>query len=76
MARPKPDSADLAAGEEFLRLKRVLALTGLSERQLYRDIEAGSFPRGKAYPGKKIVFWLLSDVRQWQAEQLRLAVAA
>ena len=76
MARRNPDSVDLAGDEEFLRLKRVLAMTGLSERQLYRDIEAGRFPRGRAYPGKKIVFWLLSEVRTWQAEQLRLAVAA
>lgn len=76
MARRHADSVELAQDEEFLRIKRVLALTGLSERQLYRDIEAGSFPRGKAYPGKKIVFWLLSDVRKWQAEQIRMAVVA
>lgn len=64
------ETHSLADNEEFLRIDRVLELTGLSRRQLYRDIAAGGFPRGRNYPGKKITFWLLSEVREWQRDQL------
>lgn len=65
----------LAPDEEFLRIAKVLEKTGLSRPQLYRDMAAGKFPRGRSYPGKRITFWLLSEVRAWQVEQLRQVAA-
>lgn len=67
---------EIAADEEFLRVKRVLEKTGLSRPQLYREMQAGRFPKGHSYPGKRITFWLSSEVRAWQQEQMRLVLAS
>lgn len=74
MSRPKTvDPTSVDPDEEFLRIAKVLSKTGFSRSELYRQIAAGNFPRGRAYPGQKITFWLLSEVRAWQAQQLSRA---
>lgn len=72
------DSNDIVIGDDevFLRLPDVLAKTGLGKTDLYERIKRGEFPRGRNYSGSRITFWLNSEVKTWQAEQLRLAVAA
>ena len=72
------DSNDIVIGDDevFLRLPDVLAKTGLGKTDLYERIKRGEFPRGRNYSGSRITFWLNSEVKRWQAEQLRLAVAA
>lgn len=66
----------IAADEVFLRLSDVRAKTGLGKTDLYDRIKRGEFPRGRNYSGSRITFWLLSEIRDWQAEQIRLAMAA
>lgn len=58
---------------EFWRLPMVVQKTGLSKSELYRRIEAGTFPRAKRYPGSKVTFWPSTAVRAWQQEILREA---
>ena len=72
------DSNDIVIGDDevFLRLPDVLAKTGLGKTDLYERIKRGEFPRGRNYSGSRITFWLNSEVKAWQAEQLRLAVPA
>ncbi|PAL23522.1 AlpA family transcriptional regulator [Sphingopyxis sp. GW247-27LB] len=61
----------MAVDEEFWRLPTVLKVTGLSRAQIYRRINDGSFPKAKSYRGGgRTVFWLSSDIRNWQQEEL------
>lgn len=60
------------ASDRYLRLPKVLALTGVSWRTLLRWERSGDFP--KRYKiGPRIVAWKESEVLQWFAER---AIAA
>lgn len=50
--------------EKIIRLKTVLARTGLSRSTLYRMIGNGSFPRQQRI-GVQATGWYQSEVEQW-----------
>ncbi len=51
--------------EEFWRLPKVIAVTGLSRAELYRQVGEGRFPKQRRYPGTQKTYWLASEVRGW-----------
>lgn len=56
---------------EFLRIQRVIELTGLSKAEIYRQIADGRFPPSRPYrsnPRKR--FWTSTEIREWQQRQL------
>lgn len=58
------------AVDPMLRMKSVIALTGLSRSTLYRLIESGDFPPGVRLTTHTIA-WPASEVANWI--QLRIA---
>jgi prophage regulatory protein len=50
--------------ERIIRIKAVLALTGLSRTSLYRKIQLGTFPRQIAL-SQRCVGWRQSAVSEW-----------
>lgn len=57
--------------DQFLRLPDVLKATGYSKSEIYRQMAAGAFPRSHSYranPKKR--FWLLSEIQNWQNDQI------
>lgn len=66
-------SLDLSSSvsEEFWRIARVAAATGLSKSEVYRLIRQGDFPKSRPYPHSvQSRFWLRSDILAWQQRQL------
>ena len=59
--------------DPFLRRPDVERMTGLSTATIYRMIQRGEFPKGRKYRCAAGVFWLLSEIRDWQAAQLDAA---
>lgn len=59
---------------KFCRLKEVLDLTGMSERELYRRVADGRFPQPKR-DGKRS-FWTSTEVFEWQLSELERLSAA
>ena len=55
------------APDRILRIKSVLALTGLSRSTLYRKIEAGSFPK-QINIAERCSGWRQSAVREWMQD--------
>ena len=56
---------------EFLPLKTVVQRVGLSKSEIYRQIEAGKFPRSRAYKDNaRKRFWLSTEVQNWQRDQV------
>lgn len=55
--------------ERIIRLKTVLARTGLSRSTLYRMIASGTFPRQQRI-GVQATGWYQSEVEQWIADPL------
>ncbi|TEW45322.1 helix-turn-helix transcriptional regulator [Psychromonas algicola] len=49
---------------KIIRLKEVVALTGLSKATIYRYIKKGIFPKSKEL-GIRAVGWSLSDITEW-----------
>ncbi len=66
MTATSPSSTDC---ERFLRLPSVRDLTGLSTAQLYRLMQAGSFPRPVVL-GPNARAWRLAEIKAWQAERV------
>ncbi|WP_282370345.1 helix-turn-helix transcriptional regulator [Pseudomonas sp. PS02290] len=53
----------------FIRIKEVLAITSLSQSELYRRIKAGTFPtQVKLAPGHSV--WVQSEVNSWVADRI------
>ena len=50
--------------EQFLRLKQVLDLIGVSKSTLYRLMEKGNFPKQIKYC-TRIVVWRATEVQDW-----------
>lgn len=65
----------IAADEEFLRIESVLQKSGLSRSEIYDRMKRGAFPQSRSYRDSSRRFWLLSDIRRWQAAELGVAVA-
>lgn len=55
---------------EFWPLDTVLQKVGLSRSEIYRRQRDGSFPNSRPYRNSSRRFWLSSDVRRWQANEL------
>lgn len=60
---------------QVLRLRPVLAKTGLSKTTLYARIAEGQFPKPIPLGNAHIVGWLESEVDEWIAKQVRAARA-
>lgn len=55
---------------EFWPLQTVASKVGLSRSEIYRRQKEGSFPSSRPYRNSSRRFWLSSDVRRWQLEEL------
>lgn len=55
---------------DFWRLAKVVEVTGLSRTTIYRRIKARTFPGRRSYQGSSGVFWLATDIREWQRREL------
>lgn len=55
---------------DFWRLARVVEVTGLSRTTIYRRIKARTFPNSRPYYRSSGVFWLATDIREWQRREL------
>jgi prophage regulatory protein len=55
---------------DFWRLEKVKEVTGLSKTTIYRRIKDGSFPDSRPYRHLTAVFWLESDIREWQRREV------
>lgn len=70
MAAEKSISEDV----EFWPLPTVQQRVGLSRSEIYRQMAAGQFPQSRSYrhcTSRK--FWLSTEVRRWQSEQIDVA---
>ncbi len=67
------DSRIVTDAELFLPIRDVERMSGLRKTAIYRRISEGSFPASRRYIGSSRVFWLLSEIRTWQAQQLAAA---
>ena len=56
------------SSSRLLRIRQVLAMTGLSRSSLYRELRAGTFPDGVRL-GVKAVAWPQAKVEAWIAER-------
>ena len=60
---------DVTKAEKILRLRAVLARTGLTRSMAYALIKAGSFPV-PINLGARAVGWLESEIDTWLAERV------
>lgn len=63
----------LKTGERLLRLPDVEARTGLKKSAIYAGMKAGTFPACLKL-GPRASAWVQSQIDQWIAERIRLAV--
>lgn len=54
---------------KILRRREVEALTGRSRTSLYRDIQAGKFPK-PIQLGEKSVGWIEAEITAWLEERI------
>lgn len=50
--------------QRFMKIDEVIALTTLSETQIYRKMKAGEFPQNISI-GANSKVWLESEIQQW-----------
>ena len=55
---------------QIIRLKDVIALTGLSRSTIYLRMVQGKFPK-KINLGSRAVGWISSEVNEWIEERIR-----
>jgi predicted DNA-binding transcriptional regulator AlpA len=60
----------LSEDVEFWPLDTVMQKVGLSRSEIYRRQKDKTFPSSRSYRNSSRRFWLSSDVRRWQAEEL------
>lgn len=58
--------------ERFIRFPEVQSITGRSRPTIYRDIEAGAFPKPIKI-GPRAVAWPLSVIQEWMDNQIKAA---
>lgn len=74
MTDAKPHAAnDNLTPRKMLNLKQVLAIVPLSRATLYREMDAGRFPKAREIALRRIA-WYEDDIQAWQAS-LDLKVA-
>lgn len=49
----------------IIRLKEVMAMTGLGRSTLYNLLAEGKFPKSVSLGGGRAVGWLASEVEEW-----------
>ena len=54
---------------KFLRLKEVMAQTGLGRSSIYKFMNEGSFPLSVALGGRAVA-WVESEIEDWMCEKL------
>ena len=54
----------------ILRLKDVIAMTGLSRSTIYLRMEQGKFPE-KINLGSRAVEWISSEIKEWIEERIK-----
>lgn len=64
--------SELPDDEEFWRLPIVERKSGLSRSEIYRRVGLGRFPQPRSYKHSNKSFWLASEIRNWQREQVSL----
>jgi prophage regulatory protein len=64
----------MTAPKQFLRLPDVKARVGLSRTAIYRDMEAGLFPKQFSI-APNVVVWDSDEIEQWQQAKLAAARA-
>lgn len=55
--------------KKFLRLPEVKARVGMSRTAIYRDMQAGLFPKQIAI-GRNAVAWDSNEIEQWQQSKI------
>ncbi|NLV87685.1 MAG: AlpA family transcriptional regulator [Clostridiales bacterium] len=58
--------------ERLIRLPEVKSRTGLSSSDLYRRVDAGTFPR-QIKLGVKAVAWIETEVQEWIEQTIQSA---
>lgn len=56
--------------DRFIKLREVKAYSGLSTSEIYRRMDAGTFP-AQVRLGAKAVAWLESEVQGWIAQTVQ-----
>lgn len=67
------DSTTIHDDEVFLSVRDVAARVGLDRATIYRLIADDRFPKSRRYSGVQRVFWLQSEIRTWQQQQVSAA---
>ncbi|WP_370527409.1 helix-turn-helix transcriptional regulator [Cedecea sp. P7760] len=60
------------SNQRLIKIKTVLELCAISRATLYRQIEAGAFPRQVSLTGVRAVAWREEEVLEWIAERLKV----
>ncbi|MEZ8400853.1 AlpA family transcriptional regulator [Vibrio splendidus] len=55
----------------FLRLKEVIALTGLGRSSIYKFMDENTFPKTVSLGGRAVA-WLESEIEEWMEQRLAL----
>ncbi|MET4090577.1 AlpA family phage regulatory protein [Bradyrhizobium sp. S3.5.5] len=67
MTDAKPQAAnDNLTPRKMLGLKQVLAIVPLSRATLYREMDAGRFPKAREIAPRRVA-WYEDDIEAWQA---------
>lgn len=53
----------------FLRLKEVMALTGLGRSSIYKFMDENTFPKSVSLGGRAVA-WVESEIEDWMSERL------
>ncbi|MEZ9494944.1 AlpA family transcriptional regulator [Vibrio splendidus] len=53
----------------FLRLKEVMALTGLGRSSIYKFMDENTFPKTVSLGGRAVA-WVESEIEDWMSERL------
>ena len=60
--------------DRYLRVDKVLELTGFSRSTLYRKVSEGTFPR-QVQLSSRCIGWRLSDVERWATHPTSFSAA-
>ncbi|CAK3167101.1 AlpA family transcriptional regulator [Vibrio splendidus] len=55
----------------FLRLKEVIALTGLGRSSIYKFMDENTFPKTVSLGGRAVA-WVESEIEEWMEKRLAL----
>lgn len=54
---------------KYIRLNKVIHLTGLGRSSIYKFMAEGSFPKSISFGAKRIA-WLESDIQNWMQQKI------